>query len=137
VDKVLDLAASLGVTIALLPTWGRYVTGGYYGSPILFNKENAYEYGRFLGHRYPFVPWFLGGDTNRYWHPDTLQSIKDGKAPPESIDYGPVFESMANGLIDGERAAVAEMDEELQSLAQGYKPFMTFHSASCESYRAA
>jgi hypothetical protein len=44
---------------------------------------------------------------------------------------------MAIGLIDGERAAVAEMDEELQSLAQGYKPFMTFHSASCESYRAA
>jgi hypothetical protein len=61
-----------------------------------------------LGH-----PWFLGGDTNRYWHPESLQLIKDSKQTPRSIDYGQVFESMAKGIIDGERAAVAERDGEL------------------------
>lgn len=62
IDKVLDEAKSLGLVIALLPSWGSYWQEG---SPVrILTGANAEQYGRFLGARYRDrnVIWVLGGD---------------------------------------------------------------------------
>lgn len=128
-DTLIPLAASLGITFWLTPTWGRYVNGGYYGSPVLWNPENAYSFGEFLGERYPFHPFVLGGDSNRYWNEEALAHIKDGKDPRqlEVKDYGPVSEAMAKGIMEGEAKARRSLDS-LEGV-KDYKSFITFHSA--------
>ncbi len=65
VDYIIDLAAEYGLYIALLPTWGCYFNQGHAKSPVIFNKENAYEYGKWIGDRYKDranIIWVLGGD---------------------------------------------------------------------------
>ncbi|MHB9032158.1 MAG: apiosidase-like domain-containing protein, partial [Anaerolineae bacterium] len=60
VDYLLDTAERLGLVLAMLPTWGYYVTDSH-----TFDAENAFIYGRFLGERYqerPNVIWVSGGD---------------------------------------------------------------------------
>lgn len=134
VDQVVALASSLDMTISLVPTWGRYVNGGYYGSPILFNEENARAFGRFVGERYPFHPFILGGDSNRLWNPDFEKTLKSGgdifKLPV--IDFGAITEAMAQGLLEGEAAGIAALDAQLKAQASDYKTFITFHSAQGE-----
>lgn len=127
-DSLIPIAASLGITLWLTPTWGRYVNGGYYGSPILFNEQTAYSYGAFLGERYPFHPFIIGGDSDRYWNEQTLAHISAGKDPKELEvkDFGPVFDAMARGVADGERKAKAEL---AIPGSEGYEAFVTFHSA--------
>ncbi|ORY24577.1 hypothetical protein BCR39DRAFT_320021 [Naematelia encephala] len=131
IDSLIPLAASLGITLALVPTWGRYVNGGYYGSPILFNTANAEAYGRFLGERYPFHPWILGGDSNRYWNVKTLETVMNGgdSRELEVVDYGDVTEAMAKGLLDGEQVAREALKGDIKVKAEGYEPFITYHSA--------
>lgn len=123
------MAASLGITIWLTPTWGRYINGGYYGSPILFDEDNAHAFGLFLGERYPFHPFILGGDSVRYWNEKALAHVKEGKDPNELEvkDYGPISEAMAQGLLAGEAKAVAKL-KDVEGV-MGYKTFITFHSA--------
>lgn len=66
VDWALDQAATLGLRVALLPTWASHV-----GDPtwprdrIVFDPAKARAYGLFLGRRYaghPHLVWVLGGD---------------------------------------------------------------------------
>jgi hypothetical protein len=60
VDHLVRFAHQQGLVLAILPTWGYYVTG----SKIL-TAQNARAYGRWLGARYrtaPNVVWVLGGD---------------------------------------------------------------------------
>jgi len=61
VDYVVDKAASLGLHVGMLPTWGDKV-GVAPGKTI--QEHNARRYGRFLGRRYAENPiiWILGGD---------------------------------------------------------------------------
>jgi hypothetical protein len=130
VDKVVSLAASMGITIAIVPTWGRYLNGGLAGGPIIFDTNNAYDYGKLLGERYPFHPFVLGGDTNRYWNPrvhETVMACKDVTLL-ELNDCGVVVEAMAQGIIDGEKAALRMFKDDLPSSAQSYEPFITYHS---------
>lgn len=65
VDYIVDKAASLGLVVGMLPTWGSYWS---YLNPdnVIFNPENAFFYGQFLGERYKDKPiiWILGGDRN-------------------------------------------------------------------------
>ncbi|BEI82007.1 hypothetical protein CcaverHIS002_0211670 [Cutaneotrichosporon cavernicola] len=131
VDEVVGLASQLDMTISLVPTWGRYINGGYYGSPILFDEENARSFGRFLGERYPFHPFILGGDSNRHWNPEFNAVRNAGRDVSELplIDYGVITEAMAAGLRDGEAAAIAALDADLKAQAEGYETFITFHSA--------
>jgi hypothetical protein len=52
VDWVVNRAEELGLYIGMLPTWGdKWHKNGGTG-PLVFNPENAYTYGRFLGERY-------------------------------------------------------------------------------------
>lgn len=137
VDQVVALASSLGITLAIVPTWGRYLTGGLAGGPIIFDEQNALEYGRFLGERYPFHPCILGGDTNRYWNKDTV-AILDQGAHPDNIpltDFAPVVEAMAQGIKEGETKAIKQYAEVLPENAKSYRTFMTYHSTQGKSHK--
>lgn len=58
-DYVFGQAAVRGITVTLLPTWGRWVN-----DEPLFTPASARVYGEFLGERYrgERVIWLLGGD---------------------------------------------------------------------------
>ncbi len=91
VDFIVREAARLGFYIALLPTWGDKVAGHRAGSgPVVFNPDNAADYGRFLGHRYreARVIWMLGGD----------RSIE------QEISYR-TWDAMAAGIREGDGGA--------------------------------
>ncbi len=64
----IDRAASLGLTIALLPTWGDKVFKHSWGvGPEVFNPKNAALYAGWLADRYKDrnnIIWILGGDRN-------------------------------------------------------------------------
>ncbi len=64
VDYIVDKAASLGLHIGMLPTWGDKWNLKWGVGPEVFNSSNAETYGRFLGERYRDKPiiWILGGD---------------------------------------------------------------------------
>jgi hypothetical protein len=68
IDAFIQLAASKGLYIGLLPLWGDKVFKSTWGTgPEIFNVQNAKEYGKFLGNRYknqPNIIWILGGDRN-------------------------------------------------------------------------
>ena len=63
VDYVVRRANALGLTIGLLPSWGRYWRDG---DARIFTPKSAETYGEFLGKRYrgDGVIWILGGDSN-------------------------------------------------------------------------
>jgi len=90
VDTVIAMAAEKGMIMALLPTWGDKITLKYGGrGPVIFNNENAYRFGKFLGGRYKHannIIWVLGGDR-------PPQDDKD--------DWKPVYTAMADGLRAG------------------------------------
>lgn len=89
VDDVLSMAMQKNLVIGLLPTWGDKVTLMWGEGPVIFNLQNAYRYGLFLGKRFadfPNIIWILGGDR-----------------PPmkDSSDWRPIWSAMARGIQDG------------------------------------
>jgi hypothetical protein len=68
VDYIIDKAAFYNLNIGLLPTWGDKIFKNSWGTgPEIFNKENAKEYGKWIGNRYKDgknIIWILGGDRN-------------------------------------------------------------------------
>lgn len=87
VDWVVNRAASLGLVIAMLPTWGDKVNKKWGVGPVIFNPDNAEIYGRFIAKRYKDKPiiWMLGGDR-----------------PVESDKQLAIWRAMAKGLRDGD-----------------------------------
>lgn len=92
VDYVVQKADSLGLWIALLPTWGdkwnepepspeRKTTG------VIFTPENAAAYGEYVGKRYAKSPiiWVLGGDR-----------------AVENATQHAIIDAMAHGLTRGD-----------------------------------
>jgi hypothetical protein len=66
-DYVIDRAAEYGLYIGLLPTWGDKVHPAWGVGPCVFNKENAYTFGRWIADRYknrPNIIWINGGDRD-------------------------------------------------------------------------
>jgi hypothetical protein len=89
IDTVVKLASSKGLYMGLLPTWGDKVTKLWGEGPVVFNPENAYSYGWWIGKRYrdcPNIIWILGGDR-----------------PPvmDSSDWRPIWRAMAKGILEG------------------------------------
>ncbi|MEP7291969.1 MAG: DUF4038 domain-containing protein [Chloroflexota bacterium] len=85
VDEIIQLAEAHNLYIGLLPTWGDKVdlVGG--AGPIIFNEENAYTYGQWIGECYrqqANIIWILGGDR----YPDGFEAI---------------WRAMANGICAG------------------------------------
>lgn len=65
VDYIIEKAASKGMYIGLLPTWGDKVTNQWGEGPVIFNVQNAEVFGELLATRYKKywnVVWILGGD---------------------------------------------------------------------------
>jgi hypothetical protein len=87
VDYIVNKAASLGLTIGMLPTWGDKFNKKWGMGPEVFNPENSYTFGEFLGKRYKDAPiiWILGGDRN----PDDAEDLE-------------IIRSMARGLAEGD-----------------------------------
>lgn len=90
VDSVIHLAASKGIFIGLLPTWGDKVDKAGWGTgPVIFTPDNANAYGRFLGERYrefPNIIWVNGGDRSGGTH-------SSGQG-----DNYPVWDALAKGI---------------------------------------
>jgi hypothetical protein len=88
VDHAFDLAEREGITIGFLPTWGDKFHKAWGEGPVVFNPQNARDYGRFLGERYGHrrnLVWILGGD----------RSIE-----PEHL---PILRAMAEGIREAEK----------------------------------
>lgn len=65
VDWVIKKAEEKGMFIGLLPTWGDKVDKQWGVGPVIFNKENAFQYGKWIASRYkdfPNIIWINGGD---------------------------------------------------------------------------
>ncbi len=65
VDWVIKKAGEKGIYIGLLPTWGDKVDTKWGKGPVIFNKDNAFRYGQWIGNRYkdfPNIIWINGGD---------------------------------------------------------------------------
>ena len=67
VDWTIKKAGEMGIFIGLLPTWGDKVDKQWGIGPVIFNPENGYQYGKWIGERYknyPNIIWINGGDRN-------------------------------------------------------------------------
>lgn len=64
VDYMVNRAASLGLIIGMLPTWGDKWNKKWGAGPEIFTPDNARVFGEWLGRRYKDAPliWILGGD---------------------------------------------------------------------------
>ena len=65
VDYAVKKAGENGLFIAMLPTWGDKFNMVWGEGPLIFNEENAYVYGKWIGDRYKDyenIIWILGGD---------------------------------------------------------------------------
>jgi hypothetical protein len=87
VDYAVKTAESKGLYLALLPSWGEWVTPRT--DKALFNtRAQAYNYGWFIGNRYRIYPniiWMLGGD----------------RQPDERANGKELWQAMAEGIADG------------------------------------
>ena len=89
IDSLIDIAASFHLYMAILPTWGdKLFKDGWGKGPEIFNPENAYSYGKWIGNRFKNktnIIWIIGGDR------DPRENSKDVE----------VWRSMAKGVIEG------------------------------------
>ncbi|MEQ9286906.1 MAG: glycoside hydrolase family 140 protein [Cyclobacteriaceae bacterium] len=87
VDYAIDKASTLGLYVALLPTWGDKLNKKSWGlGPEIFNVGNARMFGEWIGARYEDrdnVIWIIGGDRN----------------PRENSDDVEVWNAMAEGIV--------------------------------------
>lgn len=85
VDYIVKKAESLGIYIALLPTWGDKYHVAWGIGPEIFDANNARAYGRWLGDRYreqANIVWVLGGDRPliQSRHFDIVRAMAEGLA---------------------------------------------------------
>ncbi len=88
VDYIIDIAESLGIYVALLPSWGSYLweNKGQRSDPI-FQAKNATEYGEWLGRRYAEknnMIWVLGGDRI----PDSREKLTIVRNMAKGLELG-------------------------------------------------
>lgn len=98
VDFIVNKAEELGLFIGMLPTWGDKVPNDIGGKgPIVFNAENANQFGEYLGMRYKNKPiiWILGGDrcvdnyiAYQIWT-NMAYGLKYGSGGNQLISYHP------------------------------------------------
>lgn len=100
VDWTLELALKKNLFMGLLPTWGGTVSKLGSTGKELFNLDNAYAYGLWLGKRYksyPNIIWIAGGDRPAFtdkddWRPvwnEMIRGIKEGTENKAIITYHP------------------------------------------------
>jgi hypothetical protein len=107
VDFIIKKADSLGIYVALLPTWGDKLFKERWGvGPEIWNVNNAKNFGAWIGNRYKDhdnIIWILGGDRN----------------PRKNTDDAEVWNQLAEGIAEA---------------AGGYEnTLMSFHPQSSSS----
>jgi hypothetical protein len=91
VDYIINKAASLGIYIGALPTWGDKYNKKWGAGPEVFTPENAMAFGQWLGNRYrdrTNIIWVVGGDR-----------------PLETEQHKVIVSNMALGLRKGDGGA--------------------------------
>ncbi|KAG2508595.1 hypothetical protein JM16_008804 [Phytophthora kernoviae] len=124
IDWTVDLAASYGILVALVPVWGRWVNGGWHSDKeSIFNESTAYEWGKYVGNRYPGLPKLLGGDSNCLWPRNTSEVMVAYAADP-SVDPATLLGPIENttDIWVSMRTGVKEAET-----TQGYEPVILFH----------
>lgn len=126
-DWILGKAEEYGFYVLLLPVWGELVVGhnwmGEFSEKIV-TKDNAYEYGKWIGNRYKDktnIIWCLGGDRQ----PIHLE-----------IDYKDVWRSMAEGIAKGVLGKdLKHNDKELdwEKLLITYHPCHEMETGECST----
>lgn len=120
VVQIVDEAASYGLYVALVPTWGDKLTAPWGTGPRLFTLQNprvAGAYARYLAERLRDrnnVIWVLGGDRPPRLsglHNDYLLHTAQSAGFPPDQDWTPIWREMARGLEEG----------------LGRKPLITYH----------
>ena len=97
VDRIVDKANALGLTMALLPTWGDKWNKKWGVGPEIFTPSNARVFGKFLGNRYRSknLVWVLGGDRNCEEEEDYIinrelaKGLREGDGGRNLISYHP------------------------------------------------
>jgi hypothetical protein len=105
VREIVDEAASDGLYVALVPTWGDKLTAPWGDGPRLFRLDNlpvAHDYARYLAQKMKGrnnILWILGGDRP----PRLTFPSKAAQAAgfPANQDWTPIWREMARGLTDG------------------------------------
>jgi hypothetical protein len=94
VDFIIDYAASRGIYIGLLPTWGDKVAHLWGEGPIIFDAKNAEIYGSIIATRYrdrKNILWIVGGDRHGTY---TAKIAGEDRA----FDDRPIWNAMAKGI---------------------------------------
>lgn len=82
VDYAVEVAEKHDIFIAMLPTWGDKFNRAWGIGPEIFNENNAFAYGKWLGERYrerPNIIWMLGGDRAlEKLHRDIVDAMAEG-----------------------------------------------------------
>lgn len=109
VDYIINKAASYGLYIGLLPTWADKVFKDRWGvGPEIFNPDNAFTYGKWLGNRYKAtknIIWIMGGDRNPRHEADVAiwramaRGVEAGVGGPDKALI--TFHPQPNSLEDG------------------------------------
>ncbi len=107
VDEIIHLAAQKGLYVGLLPTWGDKVDGnsGWGIGPVIFNPENSYSYGKFLGERYRNnhnILWILGGDRPADGYESLWAKMADGIC--DGLGYRPFFTFHPRGGLSSSKS---------------------------------
>lgn len=114
IDYAVKTAENQGLYLALLPSWGEWVTPRT--EKAIFNTtKQTYNYGWFLGNRYknnPNIIWILGGD----------------RLPDERLNGIELWRAMAEGIADGTNN-INNKDEK----ADFSTTLMTFHCFNSSS----
>ena len=110
VDDVVDLAATFGIYVGLLPTWGDKLTAPWGVGPAIFRLDNlsdAFGYAEWLGCRYADrtnILWVLGGDRPARLFGDEDKFPKANAKEvglPLDTEWTPIWRQMAKGLRTG------------------------------------
>ncbi len=110
VVEIVDEAASLGLYVALVPSWGDKLTAPWGAGPRIFRNDNlddAQWYAAYLAKKLKErtnVFWLLGGDRpprlSPLGHDEQLRIARETGFPPDQ-DWTPIWRAMATGLKQG------------------------------------
>ncbi len=139
VDWVIKKAAEKGIFIGLLPTWGDKWNRKWGTGPVIFNPENAFKYGKFLGERYrnqSNIIWILGGDRpvevelQRQTVSAMAEGLREGDGGSHLISFHPTGGSGSSQYFHNEPWLDFNMRQNGHSLS-----FTERYSATYEDYR--
>lgn len=110
VTEIVDEAASQGLYVALVPTWGDKLTAPWGDGPRLFRLDNLgdmHGFTQYLAQKLrdrTNVIWILGGDRPPRIsgsHGDSLRQRAVSAGFPADQDWTPIWREAASGLADG------------------------------------